>query len=246
MLIFSHRGVEHDGADENSVKAFCHALEHGIDGIELDIRVTRDGIPVLVHDRDLRRIAGNSRRVESLLLKDLREIPLRRGSTIAELDDVTACIPAPVLIDIELKDEVAFHVVARKLSTSKSLRSRAIISSFHRGVIELAAKELPDVKTFLLVKRWPVRPERFAKWASEMHVRGIGLAHPSWRLSRIAWVKKQGMWVVAWEPFRIRSTSGRARKLIRNGIDVAIVNQPKVYLDAVKERGMGDGVQGLG
>lgn len=232
MLIFSHRGVEHDGADENSVKAFCHALEHGIDGIELDVRVTRDGVAVVAHDKDLRRIAGNNRMIESFLSKELREIPLRRGSSIPELDEVTSCVPPPLLFDIEIKDVEAFQVVAKKLRTSKTLRERTIISSFHKEVIESVAKEFPGMRTFLLLRRWFVRPSKFAEWAKGIHLTGIGMGHPAWNAARVSWAHEQGLFAVAWEPFRIRSHTKRAEKLMRLGLDAVIVNQPSVYVEA--------------
>jgi glycerophosphoryl diester phosphodiesterase len=234
MLIFSHRGVAHDGADENSVKAFCHALEHGIDGIELDIRLTRDGVAVVTHDKDLRRIAGNNRKIESLLSKELREIPLRRGSSIPELDEVTAHVPPPMLFDIEIKDIEAFQAVAKKLRTSKTLRDRTIISSFHKGVIELAEKEIPDVRKFLLVRRWFMRPLKFQEWAKAVHLTGLGFPYTAWTQDRVAWTQDRTLLAVAWELFPIRSTVRRAARLVDLGLDVVIVNQPLVYVEARK------------
>ncbi len=129
MLIIAHRGVAHRGADENSVEAFCRAAELNIDGVELDIRLTKDEEPVIVHDVDLRRVAGNNRKIEDLLWKEVREIKLRHGSSIPLLDDVTACIPAPMKIDFEVKDHTAVHLVIRKLSTSKGVGERSLILS---------------------------------------------------------------------------------------------------------------------
>lgn len=234
MLIFSHRGVAHDGADENSVKALCHALEHGIDGIELDIRLTRDGVAVVTHDKDLRRIAGNNRKIESVLSKELRDIPLRRGSTIPELDEVTSNVPPPMLFDIEIKDVEAFYAVAKKLRTSKTLRDRTIISSFHKDVIELVEKEIPDVRKFLLVRRWFMRPARFQEWAHGVRLTGIGFPYTAWTPSRVAWARERGLLTLAWELFPIRSTVRRAERLADLGLDVVIVNQPLVYVEARK------------
>src|SRR5215207_9901459 len=54
MLIYAHRGASVDHP-ENTLRAFRHALALGVDGIELDVHATADGIPVVIHDRDIRR-----------------------------------------------------------------------------------------------------------------------------------------------------------------------------------------------
>lgn len=62
-------------APENSLAAFAAACEAGY-GIELDIQLTADGEVVVVHDADLRRVAGDPRRIEDLTYDELRSIPL--------------------------------------------------------------------------------------------------------------------------------------------------------------------------
>ena len=61
-LIVAHRGAM-DEAPENTMAAFRAALRHGVDGIELDVQMTADGVLVLYHDTTTRRIGGESRPV---------------------------------------------------------------------------------------------------------------------------------------------------------------------------------------
>ena len=68
FLFIAHRGASMH-APENTLTAFKKALEMGADAIEFDVRRTYDGIPVIVHDEDLRRVAGISRRVLELKLE---------------------------------------------------------------------------------------------------------------------------------------------------------------------------------
>lgn len=234
MLIISHRGVAHRGADENSVDAFCRAAELPIDGIELDLRLTRDEEPVIVHDVDLRRIAGNNRKIEDLLWKEVREIKLRHGSSIPLLDDVTACIPSPMKIDFEVKDHSAVHLLIRKLQTSKGLRERSMVSSFNKEVLECAHIEIPEVPRFLLMRRWPIRIGKFAEWVQRHGLDGVGLDAALWNERRCRWVREHGAKVVAWEHYGIKSTPKRAKRMLNLGVDVMIVNQPNVYLEASK------------
>jgi glycerophosphoryl diester phosphodiesterase len=231
MLVFAHRGWAGRSADENSVDAFCHALESGIDGVELDIRITKDEQAVVFHDPDLRRSAGNNKKIEDLLWKDVREIKLRHGSTIPLLDDVTACVHAPAIIDFEVKDQSAVHLLIRKLKTSKGLRERSMISSFKKEVLECAEIEVPDVPRLLLRRRWPLRMKRFLNWIGQHPVQGFGLDAALWNKKRCAWMHDRGIKVISWEHYGVKSTRARARRVRDLGIDIMIVNNPKVYQD---------------
>ena len=61
-LIIGHRGAS-AVAPENTLAAFREAVAVGADGIEFDVRLTRDGVPVVIHDRDLRRTGGLPHRI---------------------------------------------------------------------------------------------------------------------------------------------------------------------------------------
>lgn len=229
MKIFAHRGIAERGADENSIQAFCSAVEQGIDGIELDIRKTRDDEAVIVHDSDLRRIAGDNRKIESLSLQDLRRVTLRKGSSIPTLDDITASVPFPIVFDFEVKDARVLDLLITKLRTSRGLRSRSIISSFKKKVIERAWRDLEEVPRILLLKRWPVRTSRLITWMKDHQVIGVGLGSTSWNRRRVSLLHEHKLQAVAWEAFGVRSSRRRARRLANLGIDVAIVNQPRFY-----------------
>ncbi len=78
--IISHRG-EHDNVMvyENTLAAFDKARDHGVWGIECDIRWTKDLVPVVFHDADLQRLFGNSLTIGQTLFaplrKEFRQIP---------------------------------------------------------------------------------------------------------------------------------------------------------------------------
>ncbi|APG26866.1 hypothetical protein A7E78_02835 [Syntrophotalea acetylenivorans] len=72
----SHRGYAKKTV-ENTRAAFCAAVDHGFSCLETDLRLTRDGRIALVHDPDLRRLAGDRRRVQDLTAAELASIRLR-------------------------------------------------------------------------------------------------------------------------------------------------------------------------
>jgi glycerophosphoryl diester phosphodiesterase len=230
MKVFAHRGVVGRHADENSIQAIKHAVELHVDGIEVDIRRSRDDEAVIVHDPDLRRIAGDVRQIADLTAHELQEITLRHGTKIALLEDMTANVPPPIELDLEVKDHEALELLVRKIRTSAGLRARTLICSFSQDVIEEARRELPDVRTILLLRNWPVRFKAFQEWVSTHSLYAVGLESRGWTEPRVVRMRSIGPVLLAWEPFSSRTTKRRARRLMKLGIDIVIANRPQVYL----------------
>lgn len=101
---YAHRGLYGDGVPENSLPAFDGAVSQGL-GIELDVRLTADGVPVVVHDDDLEVATGIPGRVGASDLRDLEELRLRGGrdTGIPTLAAALALIGGRVPVMVELK-----------------------------------------------------------------------------------------------------------------------------------------------
>ena len=103
----AHRGL-FDNAQaypENTLPAFARAVEAGY-GIELDVRLTKDGRLVVAHDKTLARIAGTDAAVRDLTQAELAAYPiLASGETIPAFADVLALIAGRVPLIVELKPE---------------------------------------------------------------------------------------------------------------------------------------------
>lgn len=126
--IYAHRGasVTHP---ENTLAAFGEAVRLGVHGIELDVRATRDGVPVVSHDAGLIRAVGVNRLVTDLTFAELRDV----ASEVPRLDEVLSLVAGRSHLDIEIKErgvEEATLVVLRDLP-----RDRWAISSFDWGVL---------------------------------------------------------------------------------------------------------------
>ncbi|MBU1570516.1 MAG: hypothetical protein KKD92_11600 [Proteobacteria bacterium] len=72
LLIVAHRGAKEE-APENTRSAFDAALKYPVDGIEFDVRITREGIPVIHHDKTLSRITGSRRKIESCFFGEIAD-----------------------------------------------------------------------------------------------------------------------------------------------------------------------------
>lgn len=73
MKLIAHRGYS-ALAPENTLAAFALALEHGADGVEFDVHFTADGVPVVIHDEDVRRTTNGAGLVAELTLADVRTL----------------------------------------------------------------------------------------------------------------------------------------------------------------------------
>ncbi len=222
MLIFAHRGLFDRSISENTLKAFQNAVVHGADGIEFDVRVSRDGVPVIIHDETLDRVAGDARRVRDLTTQELQDLALRGDGSIPTLNDVTASVLAPVWLDIEIKDREVLPLLITKLKTSAALRERVIVSSFVSDDLLMISNALPDVKTLLLLRTWPLLFRGRALWqrVKQMKVWAIGLPVNVMREKRVNWLRKQGWRVAAWD---LQPLKREARRLVRLAPDIAIV-----------------------
>lgn len=102
MLIYAHRGAS-AAEPENTLAAFRLALELGVDGVELDVWATRDGVPVVLHDRSLERTTNGTGNVDELTLAELRAFDAGGGQPVPTFDEVLALLAGRAQLDVEVK-----------------------------------------------------------------------------------------------------------------------------------------------
>jgi glycerophosphoryl diester phosphodiesterase len=109
IRVIAHRGAKH-ACPENTRAAFDRALEEGADGIELDLRLSCDGVPVVFHDHTLRKLGQPGRRFSGLTLAELRQLdfggwfdPGYAGEPIPTLAEVLERYGGRTELSLELK-----------------------------------------------------------------------------------------------------------------------------------------------
>ncbi len=109
-LVIAHRTTM-GHAPENTLAGIRRALDMGCDGVEIDVRLCADGVPVLIHDDQLERTTNAIGRVADTTLTELQNVDAGDGEHIPTLREALALIDGRLLIVIELKvtpgDDVA-------------------------------------------------------------------------------------------------------------------------------------------
>lgn len=137
----AHRGLALDGA-ENTMRAFEDAVTAGADMLETDTRATSDGLALAFHDEDLRRVAGDPRRIEQLSTVDARQVRLAGDEPLATLEDVLGTFTdLPVNIDVKSPSaiEPAVAAIARTGSAG-----RICLAGFDDAVTALAVRRVRE------------------------------------------------------------------------------------------------------
>ncbi len=107
--LYAHRGLHDNAGDapENSLKAFAQAVEAGY-GMELDVQMSRDGIPMVFHDATLERMCGCRGRICEMTVSQLEELRLlETEEKIPRLEEVLELVGGRTPLIVELKAETA-------------------------------------------------------------------------------------------------------------------------------------------
>ena len=149
----AHRGIHGvGGITENTEKAFEAAVKAGAP-VELDVRLTHDGVPVVVHDDCLKRLCGVDGFVHSITSDELALFPLRGGECIPTFAEVLELIRGRVPILIELKGTDTSPVAQRTAEMLEGYRGSFAVQSFNPYYLLRFRKLMPAVPLGLLTKR---------------------------------------------------------------------------------------------
>jgi glycerophosphoryl diester phosphodiesterase len=159
--IIAHRGGS-AFAPENTLAAFQYAVDHGADGVELDVHLSADGEVIVIHDADLGRTTNGSGSVYQKNLAELKELdagswfgPQFAGQRIPTLGEVFELINDRLFVNVELKGPGLFRsaLPARvvELVRQYSLAEQVIFSSFNPWQLQQIGRLLPGSRLGLLL-----------------------------------------------------------------------------------------------
>ncbi len=153
---YAHRGLHNESRPENSMAAFRAALEHGY-GIELDIHLMADGNLAVIHDGNLKRVAGADVCIEDLTAGDLPNYRLMdTEETIPLFGDVLALFAGKAPMVVELKCERGNHAAlcAKALELLDAYEGPYCVESFDPRAVHWLKKHRPDICRGQLSENW--------------------------------------------------------------------------------------------
>jgi glycerophosphoryl diester phosphodiesterase len=167
--IIGHRGAA-GIALENSRESLLAAIEHGVDMVELDTRLTADDQLVVIHDSYTQRVMpGDNTVVRAKTLAELQELSLHNGETFISLDEALDVIgDTPVII--ELKDENSVDELL--LALGRHPKAKASVASFHHNELRQVRRAITDIPVYVLEHMSPLEIVHSAR---SMQATGIGL-----------------------------------------------------------------------
>ena len=143
---YAHRGLHDATRAENSLSAFRAAVDAGY-GIELDVRLSKDGVLVVFHDDTLDRVTGEVGRVDSRTAAELGKINLSgTADTVPTFEEVLKVVNGRVPLLVELKEDAGKYGVTEKtLEMLKEYKGEYIIESFNPLALGRVKKLAPEV-----------------------------------------------------------------------------------------------------
>ncbi len=168
-LIIAHRGAS-AVAPENTLAAFEKALDDGAEGIEFDVQLAKDGVPVVVHDENLSRLSGTENFVADLTVEELQKLDV--GSwfnsantrfandnfsneiipTLEELFDFLKSYKGLLYVELKCETKTAEKLVRAVCEVIKqtNLLPQIVLKSFYLQTLTRAKEILPEIRTATL------------------------------------------------------------------------------------------------
>ncbi|MCE0494800.1 glycerophosphoryl diester phosphodiesterase [Vibrio salinus] len=168
MRVMAHRGFSSQ-APENTLAAFKKAIDFGCQWIELDVQLSADNVPVVIHDQELSRCTSGQGKVSDHTLKQLRQFSAGNGfsdefsnETIPSLQDVLLIAKSSnTSLNIELKpypfddEQLLCQQIARVIRAVKIPPEQILFSSFNIKALQHIKTILPEIRRGLLWQEIP-------------------------------------------------------------------------------------------
>jgi glycerophosphoryl diester phosphodiesterase len=251
-LIIAHRGAS-AVAPENTIGAFAKAIDDEAGGIEFDVRLAADGVPVIFHDETLERIAGRQARVSELTSAELSNVDagtwFNRGHpraydpaffseripTLSQTLRFLEGFSGRIYIEVKCDENDVGQLVnalAAVLRDSRLL-PQIIVKSFTLSTLPQVRELLPNVRTAALFEPTIVtvlRKKRFIiDLAGEFGADELSLHYSLVSRGLMKQASEKAMSVTAWTVDK----PGRARRLAERGVFAIITNDPGKLLEAI-------------
>jgi glycerophosphoryl diester phosphodiesterase len=217
FLTIGHRGLM--GVEpENTLRSFVAAEKAGLDMIELDLHLSRDGALVVMHDATVDRTTDGTGPIADRTLAELRTLDAGAGERIPVFEEVLDAVTAP--LQAEIKDVAAARQLA-EVMLRRDLVERVEVISFHAEAIEEVARLVPGVRTALVASRYDAdvvdRAVRAGARTMSLNIRRL-------TLETMQRARSEDLRVLAWTV----NTPEQLRLAHAFGLDGVVTDRPEI------------------
>ncbi len=220
LMIVGHRGLM--GVEpENTLRSFVRAEREGVDVIELDLHLSKDGALVVMHDAEVDRTTDGSGPVADHTVDALRELDAGLGERVPLFEEVTEAVTLP--LQAEIKDPAAAEALAAVL-TARGLAERVRVISFHDEALRTVRRLLPAQPIGLVTGR---STDTAARRARELGADLVSAELPHLTGAAVAGCRALGLQVISWT-VNTAEDLARVREL---GLDGVVTDRPAVVAE---------------
>jgi glycerophosphoryl diester phosphodiesterase len=196
-IVIAHRACPKHSA-ENSLEGIGRAAQLGADAVEIDVRLTRDGVAVLMHDRTLRRTTGAWGRTRTSSFAAIRKLRLSNGEVIPTFAEALAYLPDGFRMAIEVKVPRAIDPILDEVRNQQRQRD-VMVWSKHASPLRVVSDREPEIEPTLLRDTYtPWGHVAFLRDARRCGARGVSARWPVVTPTFATRAHQMGLVVYSW------------------------------------------------
>ena len=228
--IIAHRGVTRN-KQENTLPAFNKAFSEGADGLEIDVRLSKDEKPIIFHDEDTSRLFQKSLEIKNTTYSELKTLG-NKENRIPLLDEVLDFLPKNKHCYIEIKSDAKTVPFLDKLKIEKN---NITFLSFDKNVIAALKNRFPNKMAFqnfhtLQIERYGIKKvlEFYKKGNSD----GLSIDIRDLSNKTIDKLLEKKIDLIIWT----LNSVGRLKELSKKNIGAIITDEVKDFADFLKRK----------
>ncbi len=239
-LIIAHRGAS-EFEPEHTVKSYSRAIKDGADFIEIDLRMTKDGKLVALHDEDVSRTTNGKGKVENLSLNQIKKLRIEKNQKVLTLDEIIKKYRNSTKFYIETREGSKGNLVMEKKLIDMMKRyhlienQQVIIQSFSEKSLRQIRKLNTEVPIVQLIQTWDAKklPKRIKEY--KKYANAIGISSRTLTEKEVEMIHDEKMEVHTF--FRLELEKKETKRMIELRVDGMFTNNPaylKKLLDEQK------------
>lgn len=220
VLIIAHRGAS-AYEPENTLRSVKRALELDADMVEVDVRASRDGHIVVIHDAVVDRTTDGKGYVKDMTLKELKRLNAGLGEHIPTLQEVTELLrgrKAQLVVEIKV---LGIEKKVLQILKENELDRQALITSFYHPILKRVKELEPNMRTGAIIVS---RPIKAAQLALDANSNALFPKHIYIDPQMVEEAHRHDLAVYPWTI----DTLNEIEPLIKMGVDGIVTNKPDV------------------